>query len=381
MIIEIRGAGFVNKGAELMLLAILAKMASKYPEARFTMVPTGRNTSQPFERLTRAGIYPKASLQRGAMELGRLGSALPRRLRERYGLVLDQEVDVVIDAAGFAYTDQWGPGCTSELARSASRWHRQGTKLILLPQAFGPFSSARIRRDIKTAVSNSALVMPREHISARHLSDVVGSRENIRVFPDFTNLLHAEVPANFDDGAHRVCLVPNWRMIDKTTSDEAAAYLRFMIHCARTLAHRDMKPFLLVHEGEDDVRLAEQIAASAGGLPILREDSALGIKGILGACYATIGSRFHGLVSALSQGVPSLATAWSHKYGELFADYGFPSGVISVTASTSDWDDAIDQIIDRRSNDQLRERLKVESMKLKLRSEEMWETVFCELQS
>jgi hypothetical protein len=64
---------------------------------------------------------------------------VPAGIREQYGVVLDKEVNVVLDAAGFAYSDQWGPDLSEELARSSKRWKKQGSKVILLPQAFGPF--------------------------------------------------------------------------------------------------------------------------------------------------------------------------------------------------------------------------------------------------
>jgi len=305
-----------------------------------------------------------------------LAKLAPGKLREIYGLVLDRDVDVVIDAAGFAYSDQWGERSSRELAHSAARWRKQGTKVILMPQAFGPYTSTRIRKSIRNAVDNIDLVMPRERTSYEYLTDVTGERANIRQYPDFTNLIEGAVPDYFDRNQHGVCLVPNYRMVDKTTGSQSNAYLPFMARCAKHLKDRGANPFILVHEGANDRWLAEQISEGAGGLPVLVEDDPLKIKGILGASVATIGSRFHGLVSALSQGVPSLGTGWSHKYQELFRDYGFPQGLVSVDDADSELAEKIDRLVDERANRELAESLQKESAHLKSRSEAMWGEVF-----
>ncbi|MCH7637654.1 MAG: polysaccharide pyruvyl transferase family protein, partial [Proteobacteria bacterium] len=157
MIIEIRKAGFRNKGAELMLLAIIARLRAAYPDATLTITPSAPKGSEPFSKVTALGIYPKASLTRFGIEWGGVATLIPRRLRQRYGLVLDRDVDVVIDAAGFAYSDQWGDRPAVELARATRRWRRRGTKVILLPQAFGPFTDPVIRAAIVQAVDNADL--------------------------------------------------------------------------------------------------------------------------------------------------------------------------------------------------------------------------------
>ena len=58
MIIELRRAGFINKGAELMLRAVLAQLRGRYPEALITVAPTSHAGSQPWPRLVAEGIYP-----------------------------------------------------------------------------------------------------------------------------------------------------------------------------------------------------------------------------------------------------------------------------------------------------------------------------------
>ena len=122
MIIEIRKAGFQNKGAELMLRAIVARLRATYPDTALCVVPSGPDGPQPFTKLTSLGLCPKASLVRAGIEWGNVAGLIPARLRRRYGLILDREVDVVLDAAGFAYSDQWGVGPSLELARATKRW-------------------------------------------------------------------------------------------------------------------------------------------------------------------------------------------------------------------------------------------------------------------
>ena len=311
MIIEVRKAGFRNKGAELMLLAIVVRLRAAYPEATLTMVPSAPNGSQPFAKLTALGFYPKVSLNRRGIEFGDAASLIPGRLRRRYGLVLDREVDVVIDAAGFAYSDQWGIESTLELSRATRRWRRRGTTVILMPQAFGPYSDRAIRKAILCAVDNADLVMPRDSTSYRYLTEVTGQRDYIRQYPDFTNLIEGIVPDRFEMEDLGVAIVPNCRMIDKTDEASSGRYLPFMTACARCLIELGARPYLLVHEGVDDERLAVRISEDSGGIPLVKEDDPLKIKGILGLSYAVVASRYHALVSALSQGVPAVATGWT----------------------------------------------------------------------
>lgn len=375
MIIEIRNAGFQNKGAELMLLAIVARMRGAYPDATLAMVPSSPDGSQPFRKLTALGLHPKASLSRLGLEWSGAAALIPARLRQRYGLVLDREVDVVLDAAGFAYSDQWGAASSLELAQAARRWRRRGARLVLMPQAFGPFENREIRSAIRSAVDCADLVMPRDATSYRYLTGVTGEQDHIRQYPDFTNLLEGVVPDDFDSSRFGVALVPNYRMIDKTGDSSGARYVDFMNACAKRLLERDAQPFVLVHEGKDDERLAQQISAASGNIPIVREKDPLRIKGVLGASRAVVASRFHALVSALSQGVPAVATGWSHKYTELFDDYGFPEGVMSVTDSVDKIVAMMDRLVDADSSEEITARLLPHSARLNALSKDMWSAV------
>lgn len=374
MIIEIRKAGFVNKGAELMLHAALQKLKTRYPDATFVMAPTTEKSDHPFRKLVQLGFYPKASLWRYGIQWGNLANFAPRPLREMYGVVLDKEVDVVIDAAGFAYSDQWGDDPSIELAQSAKSWAKNGTRVILLPQALGPFTTDKIRAAMKTVVENVDLIFPRERVSYEHLTRLTGEQAKIKQAPDFTNLITGVIPADFNVEQNRFCIIPNCRMLDKTDQQTRDAYLPFLISCTRYLLEKGAKPFVLVHEGKNDLMLAEKLSAAVGGIPIVRESGPLEIKGILGACSGTLGSRFHGLVSALSQGVPALATGWSHKYQMLFEDYGFPEGLVEVTSDEAEIKRKIDLVTDESTR--IAALIQTRTAELKMQSEQMWQQVF-----
>ena len=168
MIIEIRKCGFQNKGAQLMLLAIVEQLRQRWPQATLVVMPSAPGGSAPYAEVTSLGLGLKVSLQRRGVEFGDLAGLVPARLRHRYGLYVDREVDVVLDAAGFAYSDQWGSEPCRQLARATRRWRRRGTKTILMPQAFGPFADADGRAAIRRAVADCDLVMPRDPVSYRH---------------------------------------------------------------------------------------------------------------------------------------------------------------------------------------------------------------------
>ena len=65
-------------------------------------------------------FYQIAELRFLGFEFGVLAKFIPERIRERYGLVLIKEIDIVIDASGFKYSDQWGKDICIELADSVS---------------------------------------------------------------------------------------------------------------------------------------------------------------------------------------------------------------------------------------------------------------------
>lgn len=373
MIIEIRKAGFINKGAHLMLLAILEQIKTHTPDAKIAMETA--YGAAPYIARAQAGFYQKAQLLYRGIQFGKLAEFVPKKVRDTFGVVTDSELSLVLDAAGFAYGDQWGEAKVKELAKASKVWKKNGTKVVLLPQAFGPFKNKNIVKHMKKIIENSDLIYAREQLSFEYLMALSDGGENIRLAPDFTNLISGIVPDYFDSDAKKVAIIPNVKMIEQGRVD-TNIYLNFLHQLAQYLVHKNAHPFFLIHEGEGDIRLAEDINKKMSvGLEIVKDKNPLHIKGIISCCDAVVGSRFHGLVSALSQGIPALATGWSHKYEMLFNDYGFPEWMINDLGAIEDVFVKVDKILDDNMRQEFCNNLLSISNTQKQLSRKMWSEV------
>ena len=372
MLIEVRGVQFVNKGAELMLHAVLKKVGEAFPDASFAMAPSGKGD---YVKRARLGLYQKVWLKKYGMHLEWV---IPQKLRRLFGLILDKEVDLVLDASGFTYSDQCLASSSVNMASHVKRWKKRGATVVLLPQAFGPFTSTETRNAFAFVVANSDLVFARDEVSYQHLIGLVGEQENIHQSPDFTNVVPGVLPDNPDKYRGRFCLIPNCRMVRDTSRRESEQYPSFCAMCLRLLIELGQRPFILIHEGEGDVRIAETILGKVEeDIEIVKDGDALRIKGLLGLCAGVISSRFHGLVSALSQGVPVLATGWSHKYEMLLREYDIQGSCLPVVVEPDVLRRQIQALVDDTMRGDVVSRISMAAAVHKERTEVMWQRVFC----
>src|SRR5712675_675885 len=100
MIIELRGVDFINKGGELMLHAIIAKVKEEIPEALFVMEKRNR---APRSKHLEYGIYTKTTFKKFKIPFKYIFAFIPLFLRRRYHYINESEINVVLDASGFAF--------------------------------------------------------------------------------------------------------------------------------------------------------------------------------------------------------------------------------------------------------------------------------------
>ena len=303
---------------------------------------------------------------------------IPKTLRHPYNLVTESELDAILDASGFTYSDQWPTKTAERMASLSERWKNQGKKVILLPQAFGPFTKAPLVTAFREILALADLVFARDQISFDHIMKLKPPKDNVHLAPDFTNLLKGNLPDYASKLKQATYIIPNSRMMDKTGTEIAGAYMNLLEHFANSLVAMGRNPVILIHETKDTPlgKQLQQILLEQGHkLSLLEEPDPLKIKGLLGQADLVISSRFHGLVSALSQGVPSIGTGWSHKYQELFGDYHCPHCLIDTLASRKDVETLLDQLLNPETHASLKTSLQKASAEQKKLIQRMWQQI------
>lgn len=370
MIIEVKGTGCHNKGAEMMLLTIMQELGNE--KNIFTVMP--RKDVCEYPCYSKYGIYPKVLTRVRDIPISALGNLLPKRFQTLYGLISDKDVDVVLDASGFSYSSQWGNGFTEQMAADSARWKKQGTKVILMPQAFGPFDNEKITQSMIEIIHNSSLIFARETTSYEELLRLVDDKNKVLLYPDFTVLFKGTRPSYFDETTHNVCIVPNTRMKDKKA--DAEDYEKVFARIIEQVHSKGMHPFFLVHGGAEDLALAEKInALLTQKIDIISEENPYYIKGIINNSQGLIGSRFHSLASSLYSAIPTLGTGWSHKNTHLFEEYGYEEGLFTLDITDEQIEEKVDYLVDAQKRETIRAKLQHTNADIEVKSREMFEQI------
>ncbi|TVP48688.1 MAG: polysaccharide pyruvyl transferase family protein [Gemmatimonadales bacterium] len=382
--VEILGPWLHNKGDELMLCAVVEQLGETCTLGTSTLMGLDHVPMQPL--LRRIWWRPSlADLAKAAQEKSlrvaaseaRLATELTFRSRESLldaGMIRGSDVSALLDCSGFAYGDTW----TTPRMRARTTYYRQlrqqGAVLVMLPQALGPFEDPEIRECARALLGLFDLVYARDADSLAHLASLEVETVEIGRAPDITHLLEGTPPTRPGAWRDRVCVVPNARLLDRTPPEVSRRYVDFVVRSIAAVHTAELEPWIVLHESNDRDLVREILARLDAPVPVLDEDAAV-TKGVLGASHAAIGSRYHALVGALSQGVPSIGTSWSHKYDQLFSEYGCPELGFSLQEAEHEVDRAVRSILEPRRRAELHRRISAAAARQKVEVRDMWDRV------
>ena len=379
MKIVLSGVETNNKGAELMLYAILQEIERKYPDAIVYI---------PYSSVYQGLGYVSTSLNLTYTPYSRLIfkthiSGFFRRLHLPlewlYKANLVKHAEYFIDASGFHFSDHKKNFTPLKVARwncLLREYRGQGTKIIFLPQAFGPAVKKNTLNGLKCISKYADLIMARERVSYGYLEQSgVMDMNKVRLQTDFTSIVEGVFPEDYEHLKDGICIIPNLRMIDTGTisKDNYVGLISAIINSCKTSGH---PIYLLNHEGKEDEQLANECKQRIGnGIEVVTGLNALEVKGIIASSYVVVTSRFHGLASALNSCIPCLATSWSHKYEELFNDYDLSDCILPLDNN----DMAVEKVsimLNKSNNEKIRHHLSTKVEEVKNQTKEMWRTVW-----
>ena len=369
--------GFANRGDQLMLDACLRQLRARISGAT-VCVPEKAFLEDPSWCMARQ-IRPIVKFERKCSKRlrQRFRRFVSRRILGRMAFLLPDEIDLVLFAAGFNYGDQLAECYTEgniadEVAYYAS-FSKPGRRFVLMPQAFGPFRTPAAKEKMLRLFPYVDLAYAREPVSYANMREILPDAPNLREAPDFTCLCEPAPPSLRLKEKSYVALVPNMRMVDRTAPEVSRGYMSFCTSLVRAVLDHGESVVLVNHEGRDDETLCHAINARFGNsLTILSGLSGAECKAALARAKLVVSSRFHGVVSGLVEGVPTLCTSWSHKYGELLKEHGRPGSALDVRDPVK----AVATVLDalERPSDYASAPGCVETVRK--RTQEMWDEIF-----
>lgn len=379
MKIQVDGTNTVNKGAELMLYSILQQIEKQYPKAEVFFNDNYRTAKSNYI-LTSLNFHKRTWLKIGdALRKFRI-EGIFKRLRLPFEFLslnyAPKEVDIVLDASGFQYSDSFiiNDKILKEKENYYSYLKRNGIKLVFLPQAFGPFNKKIGGQTVKLLNKYVDLIFARDDISYNHLVSNGFNKKKLLLFPDFTALYEVNHEPVGDDN-REVCIIPNYRMVDKGGLDQKS-YINFLIDLITRIKEFGFPVKLLNHESNADYMLCLDINKHLESpVKIYSGLSAIEVKQEIAKSFLVISSRFHGVASALNSGLPCLATSWSHKYEKLFENYNQFDNLLNFNDLESSW--AKTKIfLDLKRNRDIRQTVLLAKSKVISQNKEMWHIIW-----
>jgi colanic acid/amylovoran biosynthesis protein len=344
--IMITGIWFPNKGGDLMLHALLQHLKTKFPHS----LPICGFPVKPHERTW----FENHSI-------------LDFNSRE--------EIDIVLDASGFCFGDQWSDDSVRTAVNHRLSKMNPQTKLILLPQALGPFRQKNIRENCLRLFRQAAMICSRDQISFEYINDIFSEVSSRYLFPDFTNTVKGISPKNYKIMINNaVAIIPNEKMLTKRSKTEGEHYLQIMIHLVKRFRSMMIPHYFLCHQ-ENDISIVRSLESSLGALPLVQEQCSLRIKGILGISRFIFSSRYHGLINGFNQGIPCIGTSWSHKYKELFKDFKCTQFLLEDLLDIEKLDLLLDILLDPVQKQNLQEKIRHCASEITEKTHSMWDMI------
>lgn len=381
MVIQIDGGASTNKGGQLMLVAVVQEIKKRFPDAEIF-----ENDSRPDKKLLEQQFGSNYRLPIGkgmqkilsSLKLEKTAYLFIKKFWHRYSIFRAKRgVDIMLNVGGFQFGDQWNHNWydISMWRRYLAGLKRHHTKVVFMPQAFGPFEKKGSKKILGILNKYADLLIARDDVSYNYLLAGGIDQRRIALYPDFTAPVKGIATPFVEQVKGKVCIIPNYKIFKKDVLNEED-YTKSLTQIVKHLEEKGFDAVLLNHEGEKDLHLCSRIAASMrNSIPIITGLNAIETKAVVGAAYLVVSSRYHGVANALSSCVPCLATSWSHKYQKLLEEFGQGDCLVDLNDMEGTLT-KMDRLLEPETNANTRITLNEKTQLLEAKNQKMWDFVW-----
>lgn len=343
--ILITGGQLFNKGAQAMTFTVVNEIRKRYPEKKIILLSSldfkrskedkekYRFVIMPYE------MRPKLALAGGIHSLinkvykygkyKKNSRIYEYKLREYF-----ENAEMLIDISGYGFSSQWGFKKSFLYLLNIIIAKRFKIPVYILPQSLGPFNYSRmyekfiIQMLMKKYLKYPKVIYSRENEGYEEIKKysknnidkgldiVLQSRDSIDLKNIYSHecLFENEKASKMD---RAVCIVPNEKILLHGKEEQIYKVYYSIIEC---LLKHNKTVYLLRHSTED-MHICEKIkdgyTCEKNVILLTEEYSCVELQQLLSEFDFVIASRYHSVVHAYKEKVPTIVFGWAIKYKEL----------------------------------------------------------------
>ena len=289
---------------------------------------------------------------------------------------LESRPDLVYDVSGYYLSEVPDFNRIYNLVHFFSAAKRSGAKVICLPKSFGPLRSEKLKNIAFELTKSSDVLFCRDSLSFSEMKSASDGNDQIILSCDYTSGVPAACCDKYEHLRNGVAIIPNVRMIDRLQDRQSEEYIKFLSKCAKDAISYGLKPFFLLHQPKIDLPVAKGVNSYLNSeLEIYSPEHHREIKGVVSRCKYVVSSRYHGIINALSSGVPVMCTGWSHKYVQILAEHGLENLLIDDFGDVAKHESLLARFLGLIDDENMFVRIGAFREVQNDRAKEMWEVV------
>ncbi len=384
MNVMITGAQFSNKGAQSLLFNLMNQLREYYNDITIYYMPLDDYTRYPHDVYKFEVVYgrqPALDYAKGmtsrfvttikaAVKALLQKKHIPLQDIKKYYRILPQ-IDVLIDISGYQLSSKWDIKINRRYLEYIENAKKYGSKVILMPQSFGPFEYGSFQADMEQQITRVLkkvdLIFAREHEGATLLQKL--GIENVEVSPDLVlqadavkweNIFYdkPEIHCPFLETKNNIGIIPNFQTFEHGNSENV---LKIYQSIVRHLISKGKNVYIFRHSADINVckKIYEGFADEKNVYLIEDELDCLDYAEFIKQFDFIVASRYHAVVHAYKENIPVIILGWAVKYQELAELMNQERYVFDITGTDFGVSEKIISAIDMMDDHVLEEKSRI----------------------